>query len=118
MPYFACTLMLDHGSIVRPGNWGRIVRLTGPNHTEWQREVILEEIRKSEFAHLPSRLESAFVIDELEEAQYYAANFVRLALLYEVTLIDDGARTQWLIGRALAPTTIPTIGLGGIGEGT
>jgi Protein of unknown function (DUF2441) len=90
MPYFACTIMLDRGSIIRPGNWGRIVGLVGPNHPEWKREMILEEIRKSEFPLLPSRLECAFVIDELGEAQYYAANFSRLALLYEVTLIDDG----------------------------
>jgi hypothetical protein len=66
MPYFACTLMLDEGSIVRPGNWGSIVRLIGSDHREWQREIILEDIRKTEFPHLPSRFESAFVIDELE----------------------------------------------------
>ena len=94
MPYFTCAMMLDSGSIVRPGNWGRIVRLIGPAHTEWQREMILEDIRKSEFPLLPSRLESAFVIDELDEAKYYAANFSRLGLLYEVALIDVGAPTH------------------------
>jgi|GraSoiStandDraft_32_1057276.scaffolds.fasta_scaffold251637_2 uncharacterized protein DUF2441 len=94
MRYFACTMMLDRGSIVRPGNWGRIVRLIGPNHQEWQREMILEEIRKPEFPLLPSRLESAFVIDALDEAQYYAANFAPLALLYKVTRIDHGAATH------------------------
>lgn len=94
MPYFACTLMLDHGSIVRPGNWGRIVRLIGPAHRDWQREQILDDVRKAEFPLLPSRFESAFVIDELDEAQYYIANFAKLSLLYEVTLIDNGAPTH------------------------
>jgi Protein of unknown function (DUF2441) len=94
MPYFACTLMLDRGSIVLPGNWGRIVRLIGSAHQEWQRETILEEIRKAEFPNLPSRLECAFVIDQLDEAQYYIANFARLALLYEVALIDNNFPTH------------------------
>ncbi|MBR0714785.1 DUF2441 domain-containing protein [Bradyrhizobium liaoningense] len=94
MPFFACTMMLNQGSIVRPGNWGRIVRLIGPAHRDWQREIILEDIRKTEFPILPSRLESAFVIDELDEAQYYTANFAKLSLLYEVALIDDGAPTH------------------------
>jgi Protein of unknown function (DUF2441) len=94
MPYFACTIMLEHGSIVRPGNWGRMLQLVGPPHKEWQRELILEEIRKSEFPHLPSRLECAFVMDELIEAQYYATNFAPFSLVYEVTLLDESAATH------------------------
>lgn len=94
MPYFAYTLMLGRGSIIRPGNWGRIVRRVGPNHHEWQRETILEEVRRTEFPVLPSRLDCAFVIDERIEAQYYVANFAPLCLLYEVRLIDGGAPTH------------------------
>jgi hypothetical protein len=94
MAYFACTLMLESGSVVRPGNWGRMVRLIGPAHRDWQREIILEDIRKAEFPLLPSRLESAFVIDELDEARYYVENFAKLSLLYEVTLIDNGVATH------------------------
>jgi hypothetical protein len=51
-----------------PRNWGKIVRLMGSAHPEWQRENFLEHIRKTEFPNLPSRFEFAFVIDELEEA--------------------------------------------------
>ncbi|MBR0862900.1 DUF2441 domain-containing protein [Bradyrhizobium diazoefficiens] len=82
MPYFACTIMLEHGSIVRPGNWGRMLHLIGPAHKEWQREAILEEIRRNEFSHLPSRLACAFVMDELIEAQYYTTNFAPFSLVY------------------------------------
>jgi hypothetical protein len=94
MPFFACSLMLEPGSILRPGNWGRIVRFVGAQHREWTRETILEEIRKSEFPSLPSRFECAFVIDELDEARYYVQNAAAVSILYEVDLIDRGAVTH------------------------
>ncbi len=94
MAYFACTMMLDAGSVVRPGNWGRMVRLIGAGHRDWQREAILEDVRQAEFPGLPSRFECAFVIDELAEAQYYVANFAKISVLYEVALIDKGAPTH------------------------
>ena len=91
MPYFACSLMLEPGSIIRPGNWGRIVRAIGPKHPEWQRETILEQVRQAEFPALPSRFQCAFVIDDLDELKYYASKASPLGLLYQVTLIDQGA---------------------------
>ena len=94
MPYFACTMMLGNGSIVRPSNWGRMLQVIGPPHKDWEREAILEEIRKNEFPHLPSRLECSFVLDELIEAQYYVTNFAHLSLVYEVTLLDKGVATH------------------------
>nr|GAJ35236.1 hypothetical protein BDOA9_0144370 [Bradyrhizobium sp. DOA9] len=94
MPFFACSLLLEAGSIVKPGNWGRILQLIGEQHKEWNREAILEAVRKSEFPTLPSRLACAFIIDELAEAQYYASEFSPLSILYEVSLVDAGAATH------------------------
>src|ERR1700731_1778076 len=88
MPYFACTLMLERGSVIRPGNWGRMVRAIGSGHPEWQREVILEEVRKVEFPNAPSRLECAFVIDDLPEAQYYVSKASAISLGYQVNRHD------------------------------
>lgn len=91
MAYFSCSLMLEPGSVIRPGNWGRIVRIVGTRHTEWQRETILERVRQAEFSTLPSRFDCSFVIDDLAEAQYYSARHGPISLLYQVTLIDEGA---------------------------
>jgi hypothetical protein len=85
------TLMLERGSVIRPGNWGRMVRAIGSGHPEWQREVILEEVRKVEFPNVPSRFECAFVIDDLPEAQYYVSKASPISLVYQVTLVDQGA---------------------------
>ncbi|QQO31164.1 DUF2441 domain-containing protein [Bradyrhizobium diazoefficiens] len=94
MPYFACSLLLEAGSVVRPGNWGRIVRLIGNRHTEWPRETILEEVRAKEFPALPSRFDCAFVIDAEEEARFYFSKFAPLAVLYEVALIGPAAKSH------------------------
>jgi hypothetical protein len=91
MAYFSCSLMLEPGSEIRPGNWGRILRIVGARHTEWQRETILEQVRQAEFSNLPSRFDCSFVIDDLAEAQYYSARHGPISLLYQVTLIDEGA---------------------------
>ena len=88
MPYFACSMLLEPGAVVRPGNWGRIVRLIGKSHPEWLRETLLEQVRAAEFPHLPSRLECAFVIDDFGEAQYYVSSKGPLSVLYEVSLVD------------------------------
>jgi hypothetical protein len=94
MPFHATTCLLEAGSVIRPGNWGRIVRLVGPAHTEWQREESLERVRAAEFSKLPSRFDCAFVVDDLEEVQYYQSRFARLSVIYEVELIDHTASTH------------------------
>jgi hypothetical protein len=67
------------------------VRLVGAQHTEWQRETILEHIRTAEFPHRPSRFDASFVIDDENEAGYYVQKHGPLAILYDVTLIDSNA---------------------------
>jgi hypothetical protein len=39
VPYFNCSMMLDAGSVILPGNWGRIIRLVGSRHTSRQTDL-------------------------------------------------------------------------------
>ena len=93
MPFHFSSCLLEPGSIIRPGNWGRIVRLVGDRHPEWQREQILERVRAAEFSHLPSRWDAAFFFDNAAEAALYqsAAGARSVMVLYDVELVDPQA---------------------------
>ena len=81
---------LGPGSIVDPGNWGRIVRIHGWNHTAATREMALEGARISKFSAFPSRLDCCFAFASLDEAKAFQTgpNGFNTHLLYRVTLID------------------------------
>src|SRR4051794_17129348 len=80
--YFASVKLLP-GSVVAPGNWGRMLRryenasATGNSFgSAWivARELRFEVIRLKHFAEKPSRLESAFCCPSLEDARSYQAS--------------------------------------------
>ena len=100
MPAFHwCSTSLDIGSIIQPGNWGRIVRKFGWNHGHSGNEAALEHIRLTEFSHLPSRLDAAFYLADQQAASFYGQGQVNhLMVLYEVELLQPEAnshRTYW-----------------------
>ena len=94
MPFHFNSSLLSPGSVIRPGNWGRIVRLIGTQHREWTRECILEHIRQSEFPDLPSRFDCIFFFSSRDEAEFYKAslNANALMVMYEVELTDPDVR--------------------------
>jgi hypothetical protein len=94
MPLYHCTHdALADGAIIEPGNYGRVIRLTGPNHRHWHRENILEQVRLRLFPEKPSRLSATFCCDSLQTALCYKSAQHRVEdFLYEVELIDPGAR--------------------------
>ncbi len=63
--------MLGPGSIILPGNWGRLVRAYGRQHGAFDREAALESFRAAHFPHLPSRLQSVFTFDSIEDAYIF-----------------------------------------------
>jgi hypothetical protein len=85
-----------------------MVKLIGPQHKEWQRETILEQIRQAEYKALPSRLDSAFVIDDEAEAKYYVGKASPTAVLYAVTLVDEKAATHVADWKGTGPYDHPT----------
>lgn len=93
--YHFCPTLLSPGSIIEPGNFGRIIRDVGDRHPLYQRETLYEEIRQRDFPGKPSRLKSIFLYrTELEAA---LGSFLisrqsgqpETAVLYKVTLSNN-----------------------------
>lgn len=93
--YHSAPLILQPGSIIQPGNWGRILNCYRQPHVNnaWilAREMAFETIRTSEFSHLLSRLSCAFVFENLDHANQYKDQFSPWNPLYEVELVTPEA---------------------------
>jgi hypothetical protein len=97
--------MLEIGSIITPGNWGRVLRHYGWRHQESLKEMALEYARQVRFSHRPSRLDCAFVFLTAPEARDFRARVspFNSHVLYRVTLIDPGARSHITDTRLSSP---------------
>lgn len=85
---------LGAGSVILPGNWGRIIRNLGWTHPFALREALFEHVRQTEFPNAVSRLECAYFFDNEPDAERYRAepSHIQTMLLYEVELVDPQAR--------------------------
>ena len=92
--YFYCySLPLDVGSVIRPGNWGRILRTytpqTSPNHWALTRELAYELVRIRNFPNKPSRFDCVFVcVSEADLNEFRTSTNRHLDLGYEVELVN------------------------------
>ena len=90
-------LSLSVGSVIEPGNWGRVLNCYTINpqaaDDAWllAREMAFEAVRGATFPHLPSRLSCAFVFEERTHAEQHAAQFSPWHFLYEVELVAPTA---------------------------
>ena len=94
--FLACSYPLAPGSVVNPGNWGRIIRKyrTDGFGSPWIlfREEIFEHVRQSQFPTKPSRLEGIFLCETKDHLVQFLQEAHRpLDLIYEVELIDEAA---------------------------
>lgn len=89
--YHCAPLMLGPGSVVSPGNWGRIKRRFEVDALKLLREVVFDDIRKREFADKPSRLECAFACPSIEAAEAYRAKNAQAGIIYKVELMEPDA---------------------------
>ena len=98
MPFFHfAPLRLGPGSLIQPGNFGRIIKRYSANNTldGWRmaRELIFEERRP---AVKPSRFSSSFGLPTRQDAdafrRYNDANF--LQVLHEVEIVDPTLPTH------------------------
>ena len=91
--YFYCySLPLEVGSIIRPGNWGRILRTYTPqsstNHWLLTRELAYELVRVQGFPNKPSRFECIYVcLNETYLNEFRNSTNRHLDLGYEVELV-------------------------------
>jgi hypothetical protein len=97
--------MLAIGSIIQPGNWGRVIKAYGWQHPHSLREMALEQARLATAPHLPSRMDAAFVIPTLQEAQTFQSGTqgFQQHILYRVTLDDPSASSHLTDSRLIAP---------------
>lgn len=91
--YYCCPLQLEPGSIVKPGNWGRMMKnYTPASSNSWifVRELAYEEVRKESFSEKPSRLECIFLCPSEDELRKFILQNHRIFdIAYEVELVDQ-----------------------------
>lgn len=92
--YHCAVLPLGAGSIICPGNWGRIKRRFEKDGASLLRESVLEDIRKREFPSKPSRLDCAFGCQTEAHARAYRDRHAPTSLIYRVALVEPKAPTH------------------------
>jgi hypothetical protein len=97
-------IMLRSGSIIEPGNWGRIIRATGVQHSYWAREHALEAARLKNHTHKPSRLDAAFASIDEAEARSFRNRIPSFThhVLYRVSFVDPQATSHLTDSRLCA----------------
>lgn len=87
--------MLSPGSIILPGNWGRVFRLGNvigvrQNPQIFIRESTFELIRLLEFSDKPSRLSSLFAFDDIECVRKFISETGRHSEIIYRIAVDEG----------------------------
>jgi len=93
--FHATYVPLAPGSVIEPGNWGRMLNTYVRNHNDYVllRETIFEQVRRQDFPHLPSRLNCVFLCRTEEELRIFMSKNHINDIPYEVTLQQDDATT-------------------------
>jgi len=90
--FHAVSLPLAPGSVIEPGNWGRMLKtyLANQNDGTLLRETIFEQVRHQHFPHLPSRLNCIFLCEVVEGLFNFLSTCGRIHdIPYEVTLEQE-----------------------------
>lgn len=92
--FHVCTLILEPGSIIKPGNFGRVIQLYRQRDLNIlpTRELCFEIVRLKQYPDKPSRLSCLFLSPTLEHAVRYVRNHCFSSLIYEVEIIDPNVR--------------------------
>jgi len=92
--YHVSPIHLENGSVIKKGNWGRVIRLYmgNCNGLNLFRERVFEDVRINSFSDKPSRLDSTFLLLNHDDALRYLrveneAN--RTGLIYKVKICND-----------------------------
>jgi hypothetical protein len=92
--FHSAPLWLDPGSVIRPGNFGRIlsnyrVPINADQALMLSREMVFENVRVTRYPTLPSRFSSCFVFESLDDANFYRNAFTPWNAIYEVRITDE-----------------------------
>lgn len=94
--YHYTAVALRPGSVIEPGNWGRMIRRYAYNPQDanggWRLafELLMESHRQLHTPALPGRMDSCFAFETLEVAKANE-NMGRWNVLYEVELVEPSA---------------------------
>ncbi len=91
MYFHFAPILLAPGSIIEPGNFGRIIRSQGESHPLYRREMEYEAMRLQMYPDRPSRFECLFCFPTLEEAEICRRhiNGYQNSVLYEVESAEE-----------------------------
>ena len=98
--YFHCAPnILASGSILEPGNWGRVLNAYETQNGQVQmnavRESLFELTRQIHTPDQPSRLNCLFALPTLEVARQFRDAHQHTNLIYEVVPLDWNAPTHF-----------------------
>ncbi len=91
MIFHSNRLRMQHGDIVSPGHYGELVRSAGEHGPHWNREEVLERVRKDRYGEKPSRLNACFGTLSLDAAVFYHHHQYPEGFMYYVQVIDPSA---------------------------
>ena len=97
--------LISNGSIIDPGNYGRIIRMHGWAHTQALREMAIETARLARFPEMPSRLDCCFAFLTAAEARFYQGTVAGFGyhILYRVSLAQKNAKVHIANYKGLIP---------------
>lgn len=89
--YWSCSYPLGEGSIILPGNWGRMLQqyTLNDNIPNLLKEQIFETERLQSHLDKPSRFKSIFLCKDRESLKAFQRTGRRFDLSYEVSIVDD-----------------------------
>lgn len=108
--YHVSPLHLGTGSVIKKGNWGRVIKLYigNCNGLNLFRERVFEDIRLQNFPDKPSRLDAAYLLLSFEDAVRYLSvdnEAHRTSLIYKVRICNTSANSH--LGNFNKVTVLP-----------
>ncbi|BCM23828.1 hypothetical protein [Methyloradius palustris] len=94
--YHVSPIHLENGSIIKKGNWGRVIKLYigNCNGLNLFKERVLEDVRLDHYSTKPSRLDAIFLLLNLDAAKHYLTvdnEAQRTSLIYKVKPLNRNA---------------------------
>lgn len=94
--YHVSPIHLEVGSVIKKGNWGRVIRLYigNCNGLNLFRERVFEDVRLKNFQNKPSRLDCSFLLLNQDDAFRYLKvdnEACRTSLVYKVKVCNEAA---------------------------
>ncbi|MDH0899656.1 DUF2441 domain-containing protein [Comamonas aquatica] len=89
--FHVAPIPLGVGSVIEPGNWGRLMRFNDQQSFVVRRERIFEEVRAAHYPGKPSRMNCIFCLVFSSDAAAYRDEFGPRNIIYEVEATRESA---------------------------